>query len=105
VALGLAQTRGEYVPTRPVDSLDGLAGRPIAIVAGEADRSVPVEQTRQLIAAATAHGGEPVVWILPGVGHVGAMEFDPAEYERRLAAFFDDSLGGTAVARDSRSSF
>ena len=100
VALGLGRLRGAYVPTRPVDSLERLAGRPIAIVAGEADDAVPVEQARQLSAAATAHGSQPVVWILPGVGHVGAMRAAPAEYERRLAAFFGDSLGGTDPISD-----
>lgn len=96
LALLVGRLQGVDIATRPVDSLEALAGRPIAIVHGDADRAVPLDQARQLIAAAQAHGGQPVVWILPGVGHVGAMGEDPREYERRLVEFFDGSLGGTA---------
>jgi hypothetical protein len=49
---------------------------------------------QQFIDAARAHG-DPTVWIVPGVDHTGAMGNDPAEYEKRLLAFFDGSLGGT----------
>jgi fermentation-respiration switch protein FrsA (DUF1100 family) len=96
VDLGVAVSRlfGTHLATRPVDALDDLAGRPIALVCGNADRLVPLEQAQQLIDAARAHGN-PTVWIVPGVGHTGAMGNDPAEYERRLLAFFDGSLGGT----------
>jgi dipeptidyl aminopeptidase/acylaminoacyl peptidase len=95
LAVAFGHLRGEDMATRPVDALDRLAGRPIAIVAGETDQSVPVEQAYQLITASKEHGSQPLVWILPGVGHVGAMAADPLEYERRLVAFFDGSLVGT----------
>lgn len=95
LALGVGRLQGVDIATRPVDSLERLSGRPISIVHGEADQSVPIDQARQLIAAAEAHGGQPVVWLLPGVGHVGAMADGPREYERRLVEFFDGSLGGT----------
>ncbi|HEX7543561.1 MAG TPA: prolyl oligopeptidase family serine peptidase [Candidatus Limnocylindrales bacterium] len=96
VDLGVAVSRllGTHLATRPVDALDDLAGRPIALVCGKADRLVPLEQAQQLSDAARAHGN-PTIWIVPGVGHTGAMGNDPAEYERRLLAFFDGSLGGT----------
>lgn len=97
VAVGVARLRGADFTTRPVDALAKLDGRPIALVAGEADALVPFEQTQQLIAAA-ALDGKATVWTLPEVGHVGAMGHDAAEYERRLVAFFDGSLGGTAPA-------
>jgi fermentation-respiration switch protein FrsA (DUF1100 family) len=96
LAVVVSRLRGEQLATRPVDALDNLAGRPIAIVAGEADDYVPFEQTQQIVAAAEAHG-RATVWILPGVGHTGAMGNGPAEYERRMLAFFDGSLGGTGV--------
>jgi dipeptidyl aminopeptidase/acylaminoacyl peptidase len=97
VAVVVARLRGADFTTRPVDALTKLAGRPIALIAGEADGLVPFEQAQQLIAAAAANG-KATVWTLPGVGHVGAMTHDAAEYERRLVAFFDGSLGGTAPA-------
>jgi dipeptidyl aminopeptidase/acylaminoacyl peptidase len=96
LAIEVGRLRGEDIATRPIDSLDRLAGRPIAIVAGEDDGSIPVDQARRLADAARAHGSQPLVWILPGVGHTWAMRAEPAEYERRLIAFFDGSLGGTA---------
>jgi dipeptidyl aminopeptidase/acylaminoacyl peptidase len=97
MAVTVSRLHGADFSTRPVDALESLAGRPIALIAGEADQLVPFEQAQQLIASATAHG-TPTVWTLPGVGHVGALGHDPAEYERRLDAFFDGSLGGTRGA-------
>ena len=97
LAVLVSRLRGERFATRPVDALDNLAGRPIAIVAGEADHYIPFEQAQQIVAAAEAHG-RATVWILPGVGHTGAMDHAPAEYQRRMLAFFDGSLGGTGVA-------
>ena len=72
--------------------------RPVAIVAGKVDPSVPVERARQLIAAVEAHGGHPTAWILPSLGSVGALGGETVEHERRLVAFFDGSLGGTGGA-------
>lgn len=31
-------------------------------------------------------------WEIPEAKHVGGMEARPAEYERRVAGFFDDEL-------------
>ena len=91
----VGRLRNDGILTRPIDSLDRVAGRPIAMVAGENDASVPVDNARQLAAAAQAHGSRPMVWTVPGVGHVGAVFARPAEYERRMLEFFDGALGGT----------
>ena len=32
------------------------------------------------------------LWVVPGVGHVGALGRYPAEYEQRVIAFFDETL-------------
>jgi uncharacterized protein len=40
--------------------------------------------------------GEPdnwEIWEVPGAKHVGGLDAQPAEYERRVAAFFDRALG------------
>lgn len=67
-------------------------GRPVAIVHGTADTTIPTEQGRRL-AAAASKGGEPVTpWIIDGVRHVEAAFVATAEYERRLLAFFEGSL-------------
>ena len=46
-----------------------LAALPIWAVHGEEDRVVPVSQTRSMIEAVRAAGGEPLYTELPGVGH------------------------------------
>jgi dipeptidyl aminopeptidase/acylaminoacyl peptidase len=70
-----------------------LAGRPVFIVHGDHDETIDVSQGRALAAAATA-GGSPVdPWIVAGAGHVESAFLQPAEYERRLVAFFTDALG------------
>ncbi|MGD0017768.1 MAG: prolyl oligopeptidase family serine peptidase [Candidatus Limnocylindrales bacterium] len=71
--------------------------RPLAIVHGERDGSVPVEQAYMLIAVDQAAGGRPTIWLVPDVGHTGAMGSYPAEYESRLAAFFSAALGSASA--------
>lgn len=39
--------------------------------------------------------GRSGLWIVPGVPHTGASAKHPAEYERRIVAFFDEHLLGT----------
>jgi fermentation-respiration switch protein FrsA (DUF1100 family) len=34
------------------------------------------------------------LWLVPGAGHTGGIEAQPAEYERRVVGFFDDALLG-----------
>jgi alpha-beta hydrolase superfamily lysophospholipase len=69
-----------------------LAGRPVAIVHGTADTTIPVAQGERLAEAAT-RGGTPVVpWIVDGARHVESAFVQTAEYERRLAAFFRVNL-------------
>ena len=37
--------------------------------------------------------GEPkLLWTIPEAGHTGGIEARPAEYERRMIAFFDQTL-------------
>ena len=37
--------------------------------------------------------GEPKeLWEVPGAGHTGGLDAQPAEYERRVVAFFEETL-------------
>ena len=36
--------------------------------------------------------GEPVLWEVPGAGHIGGIDAEPQEYERRVVGFFDRVL-------------
>jgi hypothetical protein len=49
---------------------------------------------RLYVGGAPGAGGHPTVWLVPDVGHAGAMGAHPAEYESRLVAFFSASVGG-----------
>ena len=36
--------------------------------------------------------GTKQIWEVPGAGHVGGLEAQPQEYERRIVGFFDEAL-------------
>ena len=81
----LGETPEEVFRTR-------LAGRPVAIVHGDADQTIPVEQGERLAVAAGVGGTEVTPWIVAGAGHIESAFLQTAEYERRMAAFFKASL-------------
>jgi fermentation-respiration switch protein FrsA (DUF1100 family) len=75
---------------RPIDAVGRIAPRPVLIIHGEGDTTVPVEHAHRLYAAA----GEPCeVWVVPGVEHCGAYFLNRPEYCRRVIDFFDQYLG------------
>jgi dienelactone hydrolase len=54
-------------------------------------RGQPVEEPANRAFYADAR--EPkAIWEVPGAGHVGGLDAQPEEYERRVIAFFDDAL-------------
>ena len=74
---------------RPRDVATLIAPRPIFIVAGSADDTVPPANARALYAA--AH--EPkTIWIVDGAHHGDYAAVAGWEYTERLVRFFDDSL-------------
>ena len=38
--------------------------------------------------------GTKELWEVPGAGHVGGIDAQPAEYEQRVVSFFDEALLG-----------
>ncbi len=75
---------------RPIDRIRDVAPRPILFITGTADDDTPVAAMRRMFDAA----GEPKeLWIVEGSGHGGYLETAPAEYEARVIAFLDRSLG------------
>lgn len=77
----------------PIGAVAKLAGRPIYIVHGTADTRLSVRYAADLADAVRAHGGSVEPWIVDGAGHTQAIVVQPAEYERRLDAFFNGALG------------
>jgi len=70
----------------PLDAVGRIAPRPLLLLHGEADRLVPVSDSRALLAAA----GEPAeLWTLPGAGHGALYETDPEGYRERVLGFLD----------------
>ncbi|MEP6638776.1 MAG: alpha/beta fold hydrolase [Chloroflexota bacterium] len=77
----------------PLGAIAKLHGRPIFITHGDADERLSVGYASDLAAAVRANGGTVEPWIVAGARHVEAILLRPAEYERRLDAFFDGALG------------
>jgi len=74
---------------RPEDAIGQISPRPVLVIQGLADTTVPPEASERLYQAA----GEPKsLWAEPGVGHLEMMHRFPTEYERRVVAFLDESL-------------
>jgi len=73
----------------PVEAASRWGDRPMLLIHGEADSTVPVEQARRL---GRALGSACTTAFLPGVEHVEAYRDDPGGYVGLIAEFFDRSL-------------
>lgn len=65
--------------------LPAIAPRPILFLHGAADRRIPPEASRRLIAAAP---GPVESWFAPGADHLDAMDDRAGEYSSRVTDFF-----------------
>jgi uncharacterized protein len=95
-AIGIVQTAATAVFTNnlPPEDLKGLGSRisPRAVffIYGEHGQGGTEKRPNQGFYAAA---GEPKeIWEVPGAQHVGGITTEPAEYERRVIAFFDRAL-------------
>ena len=76
-------------PPPIVDRIGRIAPRSVLLI--YADPGIGGESTRQPKYYAAA--GEPkAIWKVPGSKHTGGIDARPAEYERRVVAFFDHAL-------------
>lgn len=82
---------------QPIRAIGQIAPRPLLIIHGTADQTIPVSHAYQLFAAA----GEPKeLWIAEGAEHCGAYFLNRPYYCERAISFFDRTLGaglGTAT--------
>lgn len=91
----LARLHGDDLTSlSPIGGVTKLDGRPIFITHGAADGRLSVQYPADLAAADRATGGTVDPWIVPGSDHTQAIVLEPAEYERRLDAFFGSTIGG-----------
>jgi len=91
ISVAIAELRAGVNVTgiRPIDVVKRIGPRPLFIIHCAGDTVVPPSHSQALFAAAA----EPKsIWLLPGGGHIAARTLDPAEYARRVTAFFSDAL-------------
>ncbi len=73
---------------RPIDKISNLK-IPVLIIAGENDRHTTIEESKQLFSALN----EPKqMWIVPYAAHQDLSKIAPAEYEKRVYRFFQNTL-------------
>ncbi|GAB7389364.1 alpha/beta hydrolase [Bacillaceae bacterium] len=63
-----------------------LSPRPLLLIHGDADRSIPYQDSQQLFEA--YKGADVSLWLVPGAGHVESFAKYPQEYAKRVLAFF-----------------
>jgi fermentation-respiration switch protein FrsA (DUF1100 family) len=92
VMTGATTLFGNTGPPPPiVERIGRIAPRSVFLI--YAVPGIGGEDYRQPLYYAAA--GEPrSIWRVPGAKHTGGIEAQPAEYERRVTAFFDDALLG-----------
>ena len=74
---------------RPIDDIPQIAPRPILLIHGELDDTIPANNSVALYEAAQ----QPrQLYLIPNAGHGGLLTADPKGYEQRVAAFLDTYL-------------
>jgi uncharacterized protein len=69
-------------PTKAVTA----RGFPVLLICDEKDVALPCRHTKMIFNAAI---GRKEMWIVPGAYHTAALGYEPAEFQRRVLAFFD----------------
>jgi alpha-beta hydrolase superfamily lysophospholipase len=59
---------------------------PVLLICDADDVALPCRHTKQIYNAAT---GPKQMWIVPGAFHTAALGYEPAEFRRRVLAFYD----------------
>jgi len=72
---------GDVSPSRAVAEVPF----PVLLICGTSDKIIPCRHSEQIFRAAI---GPKQLWIVPGAGHTGAFGTEPAEFRRRVLAFF-----------------
>ena len=74
---------------QPISLVTRIAPRAIFVIAGDSDDVVPPSMAHDLFAAA---GHPKELWLCHGVGHGGFRQAFSAEYDSRIARFFNNHL-------------
>jgi uncharacterized protein len=77
----------------PISEMESLAKKPLFIIHGAKDDTIPDHNARDLMEAYRSRGGQRgEVWIVPGAGHVKAFRVNPGEYKERVLEFLGSAL-------------
>jgi dipeptidyl aminopeptidase/acylaminoacyl peptidase len=80
----------DFSSVRPIDHVAEISPRPLLMIAGGQDEDTPVPVMRRVFDAAR----EPKqLWIVAEAHHGGVYQARPEEYEKRVIAFLDGSIG------------
>ena len=82
----------------PVPIVDSIAGAPDVRLLLIASGWEPNEVAYNTRYQAVAGGDRAQLWVVPDVGHTGALTGHPDEYERRVPAFFRSALLGRGLS-------
>ena len=83
----------DFASHTPLDEVARMGDRPVFVTHGELDETTLVSHAHALIGAARPADVSLYTWIVEDAGHVQAMFLHPDEYQRRLEAFFAETLG------------
>jgi len=74
---------------RPIDHIAHISPRPVFLIQGADDKTVPADSAQRLYAAAR---DPKELWLVPGVGHVAMFDTHRDEYTQRVIGFFTQCL-------------
>jgi len=82
--------RDKQLTGLPIDEVSpekAVAARafPVLLICDEKDEALPCRHTQRIYAAAI---GPKQLWEVPGAFHTAALGFQPAEFQRRVLAFY-----------------
>lgn len=88
-ALFVLRQGGMDLDVRALDYASRITPRPLLVIGGESDHTVPAKMAEALFRAA----GEPKrLYVIPGADHGSYLEKGGATYEGKLVEFFDEFL-------------
>lgn len=74
----------------PIKAMERLKKEPILFIAGDVDRTIPMENSKQLFQAVDNPQDE--LWIVHGAIHVGGYIVQPIQYLQKVTDFFNQNL-------------
>jgi fermentation-respiration switch protein FrsA (DUF1100 family) len=84
---------------RPIDHVAEVRV-PVLVAAGSADPYTPMDESKALFERLAP---PKEFWAVDGAAHVDLYDYAPVEYQRRISAFLQRTLGGVSIGAAGRS--